>query len=148
MKIRLVFEANFRADASSRFAPGNHWGYYPSFSAGWRISEENFIESSRSWLQNLKLRASWGELGNQDALSDYYPWLATYSVGINYPFGGQLESGVAQTSQKLSTISWEKTTTWGIGLDVMLFNYIDFTIDYYNRKTTGFFKILYSQYFN
>lgn len=134
---RYLFEANFRADASSRFAPGNRWGYYPSFSAGWRISEENFMESTRTWLQNLKLRASWGQLGNQDALSDYYPWLATYAVGTNYPFGGQLESGVAQTSQKLSTISWEKTTTWGIGLDVTLLDCIDFTIDYYSRKTTG-----------
>lgn len=134
---RYLFEANLRADASSRFAPGNRWGYFPSFSAGWRVTEERFMESVRSWMQNLKVRASWGQLGNQDALTDYYPWLVTYAVGANYPFGGSLASGVAQTAQKLSTISWEKSTTWGVGLDIALFGCLDITVDYYNRKTTG-----------
>ncbi len=134
---RYLFEVNFRADASSRFSPDNRWGYYPSLSAGWRVSEEKFMEGARSWLQNLKLRASWGQLGNQDALTDYYPWLVTYDTGKNYPFGGTLSSGIAQTSQKLESISWEKATTWDIGLDVSLLGCIDFTIDYYNRKTTG-----------
>lgn len=134
---RYLFEVNFRADASSRFSPDNRWGYYPSLSAGWRISEESFMESARTWLQNLKLRGSWGQLGNQDALSDYYPWLVTYDIGKNYPFGGTLESGIAQTKQKLESISWEKSTTWGIGLDMSLLNCIDLSFDYYNRKTTG-----------
>ena len=134
---RYLFEANFRADASSRFSPSNRWGYYPSLSAGWRVSEEKFMESARSWLQNLKLRVSWGQLGNQDALTDYYPWLVTYATGKNYPFGGALASGIAQTNQKLESISWEKATTWGVGLDLNLLGCIDFTIDYYNRKTTG-----------
>ena len=134
---RYLFEANLRADASSRFAPGNRWGYFPSFSAGWRISEEKFMEPARGWLQNLKVRASWGQLGNQNALSDYYPWLVTYTVGKNYPFGGTLVSGVAQTAQKLSTISWEKSTTWGVGVDLSLLGCVDLSVDYYNRKTTG-----------
>ena len=134
---RYLFEANFRADASSRFSPDNRWGYFPSLSAGWRVSEEAFMESTKDWLQNLKIRGSWGQLGNQDALTDYYPWLATYSIGKNYPFGGNLASGITQTSQKLETISWEKSTTWGIGFDMSFLSCLDFTFDYYNRKTTG-----------
>lgn len=66
-KGKYLLEANFRADASSRFAKDYRWGYFPSFSAGWRISEEGFMENTRSWLQSLKFRASWGLLGNQDA---------------------------------------------------------------------------------
>ena len=75
---KYLLEANIRADASSRFAEGHRWGYFPSFSGAWRISEEAFMESAKdSWLSGLKIRASWGQLGNQDALSgsnnDYYP---------------------------------------------------------------------------
>lgn len=134
---KYLFEVNFRADASSRFSPDNRWGYYPSLSAGWRISEEKFMKSTRNWLSSLKLRGSWGQLGNQDALDDYYPWLVTYAIGKNYPFGGTLNSGIAQTKQKLETISWEKSTTWGIGFDMNLLGCIDLGFDYYNRKTTG-----------
>lgn len=134
---KYLFEANFRADASSRFSPENRWGYYPSFSAGWRISEEQFMENAQSWLQNLKVRSSWGQLGNQDALDDYYPWLVTYVIGSDYPFGGTLASGIVQTQQKLRTISWERSTTWGIGFDATLLACIDFSFDYYNRQTMG-----------
>ncbi len=134
---KYLFEANFRADGSSRFSPKNRWGYYPSLSAGWRISEEAFMEDCRSWLQSLKVRGSWGQLGNQDALTDYYPWLVTYDIGLNYPFGGTLESGIAQSKQKLETISWEKSTTWGLGFDMSILNSLQFSFEYYSRKTTG-----------
>lgn len=135
---KYLFEANIRSDASSRFAEGNRWGYFPSFSGAWRISEEAFMEDSRSWLDNLKIRASWGQLGNQDALNDYYPALNTYNLNATYPFGGALNSGYYQKAYRLSTISWEKATTWGIGLDFALFgNKLSGSIDYYDRKTTG-----------
>ena len=135
---KYLFEANIRADASSRFAEGHRWGYFPSFSGAWRISEESFMEGVRSWLSNLKIRASWGMLGNQDALSDYYPALNTYNIGATYPFGGALNSGYYQSSYKLSTITWEKATTWGVGLDFgFLNNKINGSLDFYNRKTTG-----------
>ncbi|MDL2214630.1 TonB-dependent receptor [Dysgonomonas sp. OttesenSCG-928-M03] len=134
---KYLFEANIRADASSRFAEGHRWGYFPSFSAGWRISEEAFMTDLRdSWLSNLKLRASWGKLGNQDALGDYYPSINTYKVDASYPFGGSLNSGYYQKIYRMETISWEKTETWGIGLDFTLFNQLNASIDYYNRKTT------------
>lgn len=135
---KYLLEANIRSDASSRFAEGNRWGYFPSFSAAWRMSEEAFLENARSWLSTLKIRASWGMLGNQDALDDYYPALNTYELNATYPFGGTLNSGYYQKKLRLSTISWEKATTWGIGLDLgFLSNKINATIDYYNRKTTG-----------
>lgn len=135
---KYLFEANIRADASSRFAEGHRWGYFPSFSGAWRISEESFMEGARSWLSNLKIRASWGMLGNQDALSDYYPALNTYNIGATYPFGGALNSGYYQSSYKLSTITWEKATTYGVGLDFgFLNNKINGSLDFYNRKTTG-----------
>jgi TonB-linked SusC/RagA family outer membrane protein len=135
---RYLVEVNLRADGSSRFAPGNRWGYFPSFSAAWRITEESFAENLKeSWLNNLKIRASWGLLGNQDALDDYYPYLNTYNLGASYPFGGSLQSGYYQSNYRIETISWEKARTIGLGLDFTLFNHIDGTIDYYDRKTTG-----------
>ena len=140
---RYLFEANFRSDASSRFAKEHRWGFFPSFSAAWRISEEPFMERSKSWLDDLKLRASWGQLGNQDALSgkqdgtsDYYPWMNTYKLDGSYPFGGQLMQGYYQGDYHLSTISWERSTTWGVGIDFTLFGGLTGSIDYYNRKTT------------
>ena len=140
---KYLFEANIRADASSRFSEGNRWGYFPSFSAAWRISEENFMEGARSWLSNLKIRGSWGMLGNQDALSgsdssgNYYPSINTYNITATYPFGGALNSGYYQSDFCIADISWEKSTSWGIGLDFGLFNNkFNGSFDYYYRKTT------------
>ena len=139
---KYLLEANIRADASSRFAEGHRWGYFPSFSGAWRISEEAFMESAKdSWLSGLKIRASWGQLGNQDALSgsnnDYYPALNTYNLDSKYVFGGSLNSGYYQRKYRLETISWEKASTWGVGVDFTLFNKLNGSLDYYNRKTTG-----------
>lgn len=139
---KYLLEANIRADASSRFAEGHRWGYFPSFSGAWSISEEAFMESAKdSWLSGLKIRASWGQLGNQDALSgsnnDYYPALNTYNLDSKYAFGGSLNSGYYQRKYRLETISWEKASTWGVGVDFTLFNKLNGSLDYYNRKTTG-----------
>ena len=134
---KYLFEANFRADASSRFADGYRWGYFPSFSAGWRLSEESFMENTRSWLQSLKLRGSWGLLGNQDAVSgEYYPSLPTLSIGKNFPFGGVVNQGITVVSHKVPTITWEKSTNWGIGFDANFLDEFMLSIEYYNRKTT------------
>ena len=139
---KYLLEANIRADASSRFAEGHRWGYFPSFSGAWRISEEAFMESAKdSWVSGLKMRSSWGQLGNQDALSgsnnDYYPALNTYNLDSKYAFGGSLNSGYYQRKYRLETISWEKASTWGVGVDFTLFNKLNGSLDYYNRKTTG-----------
>lgn len=132
---KYLFEANFRADASSRFSKENRWGYFPSVSAAWRISEESFMESTKKWLDSLKIRGFWGQLGNQDALDDYYPWMVTYAIGSNYPFNGITNTGITQKYQKLESISWETTTNWGIGIEASILSCLDFSIEYYNRLT-------------
>ena len=139
---KYLFEVNLRADGSSRFMEGNRWGYFPSFSGAWRISEEEFMESTHDWLSSLKIRASWGMLGNQDALNksnpwenQYYPWMQTYNLDGNYPMGGNLTTGYYQKAYRIEDLSWEKSTTWGIGLDAVI-NHVTFTFDYYDRKTT------------
>lgn len=134
---KYLFEANLRADASSRFSKGHRWGYFPSFSGAWRISEEHFMENTRDWLGYLKIRASWGKLGNQDALDDYYPSLNLYNIDGKAVFNGVVTPGYYQGSYKVSTISWEKATTWGFGVDFELFKHITGSVDFYNRKTTG-----------
>ena len=131
---KYLFEANLRADASSRFASQNRWGYFPSFSIGWRLTEEGFMKD-QDFFQNLKLRASWGELGNQDALDDYYPALVSYAITGNYPFGGSLNTGVTKTAHKLSSIGWETTTNVGVGLDANFLKYFNLSVDYYVRTT-------------
>lgn len=139
---KYLLEANFRADASSRFAPGHRWGYFPSFSGAWRISEEAFMENYRDWLGSLKLRASWGMLGNQDALSganpwegQFYPWMSTYNLDGGYAIDGNVMTGYYQKAYRIEDLSWEKSTTWGIGLDAVI-KHVTFTLDYYDRKTT------------
>ncbi len=134
---KYLFEANIRADASSRFAKGHRWGYFPSMSAAWRISSEPFMESTKSWLDYLKIRGSWGLLGNQEALDDYYPTINTYNLDVNYAFGGSLVPGYYQKNFKINTISWEKARTIGFGVDFTIFKKLTGTIDYYDRKTTG-----------
>ncbi|MBI6116799.1 SusC/RagA family TonB-linked outer membrane protein [Salegentibacter maritimus] len=134
---RYLFEANLRADASSRFAEDNRVGVFPSFSAGWRISDENFFEGFRETVSNLKLRASWGQLGNQDALDDYYPTVPTLGLGIDYPFNSEITSGAAISNAKNAALIWEKTTSYGIGLDARLFRKLNLTIDAYKKLTEG-----------
>ena len=133
---KYLFEANLRADASSRFARGYRWGYFPSFSAGWRISEESFMEGTHNWLQSLKIRGSWGLLGNQAAIDDYYPYLPSLYIGKNYPFGGVVHQGITVVSHKIASISWEKAINWGIGFDANFLDEFTLSAEYYNRKTT------------
>ncbi|GHT19605.1 SusC/RagA family TonB-linked outer membrane protein [Bacteroidia bacterium] len=133
---KYLLEANIRADASSRFSPKHRWGYFPSFSAGWRLSEESFMESTHDVLSNLKIRASWGLLGNQDALDDYYPYMSTYNLGGSYMFGGSLGSGYYQSTFRKEDISWEKSRTYGFGIDATIIEHVNASIDYYDRETT------------
>lgn len=134
---KYLLEGNVRSDASSRFADGHRWGTFPSFSAGWRISEEDFMESARDIISNLKIRGSWGKLGNQNGLG-YYPSVSSVSFGkdYSYPFNGAIVPGAAIGAINKRTISWEKTTTWGVGVDFGLFNTINGSIEYYDRRTT------------
>lgn len=136
---KYLFEANVRGDGSSRFAEGNRWGWFPSFSGAWRITNEDFVQGTafNEVVTDMKLRGSWGMLGNQQIGSDYYPYINTYSIDAKYPFDNKISSGAVQTENKIQNISWEKTTTWGAAVDMTLFNELQLTLEYYNRKTTG-----------
>ena len=132
---KYLFEANLRYDGSSRFADGYRWGLFPSVSAGWRISEEAFWDNIRGVANNLKLRGSWGQLGNQNTLNGYYPSQSTVNLGTNYIFDKNIASGAAITAMANSMISWETTTMSNIGLELGLFKKFEFTADYYHRVT-------------
>ena len=132
---RYLFEANIRYDGSSRFAPENRWGAFPSFSAGWRISEEGFMKDL-SIFDNLKLRASWGKLGNS-AINSYYAYQSLYSVN-SYVFGNNVSSGFGMSSFSNPDLKWETTAVTNIGLDVTtLNNRLNATVEWYNKVTDG-----------
>jgi len=135
---RYLVEANFRYDGSSRFAKGNRWGLFPSFSAGWRINEEEFLKDV-SWLNILKMRASWGQLGNQRIALFRYVDLMNSTT--RYPFNGAPNAGAAVTAYNDPNITWETTTMSNIGLDATLLNgKIDFTFELYNKRTTDILR--------
>lgn len=132
---KYLLEANFRADGSSRFKKNSRWGYFPSFSAGWNISEESFM-SDLKLVNLLKLRASWGQLGNNRIGN--YAYHPTYALNQNYSFNGTVHGGIAQTALTDESIKWEETTTTDIGIDAgFLENKITFTADYFVRTTDG-----------
>lgn len=134
-KSRYLFEANVRVDGSSRFARGHRYGVFPSFSAGWRISEESFLQGV-NWISNLKLRASWGRLGNQEIGT--YPAYTTITFDPTYTFGGTPADGGYQKAFANTNISWESSETTDIGLDIGLFkNKLTASFDYYVKNTTG-----------
>lgn len=135
-KNKYLLESNLRADGTSRFPAAGRWGYFPSFSAGWRISEEPFIKDNIHWIDNLKLRGSWGKLGNQNVGT--YPYQNLVSLGQNYSFGGVLSSGAATTRLSNADITWEATKTTDIGLDLSIFNgMLGLVLDVFNKNTTG-----------
>ena len=132
---RYLFEANFRYDGSSRFHKDHRWGFFPSVSAAWRISEESFMESTRSWLDNLKVRASWGKLGNSEIGN--YEYMSLYSP-TKVVLGGGLASGLFMGAISNSLLQWEETATTNFGIDAnMLRNRLTFGMDVYYKKTDG-----------
>ena len=133
-KSRYLLEFNLRYDGSSRFSPDYRWGAFPSFSAGWRMNEELWLKPVQ-WLTNLKLRASWGKLGN-NAIGNY-DWQSVYSAA-NYSTGQALTSGIAITSIANAALTWEETAVTNVGLDFGFFdNKLHGNIDVYNKLTTG-----------
>lgn len=134
---KYLFEMNLRADASSRFKRGNRWGVFPGFSAGWRLNEESFFRETDVF-SNLKLRASWGQLGNQ-TISGYWPYLTVInqSYGLSYNYGGSVAPGAAVTALVDENITWETTSSLDIGVDFGFFNNkLNFEADYFNKITT------------
>ncbi|HEY4619203.1 MAG TPA: TonB-dependent receptor [Flavobacterium sp.] len=117
--------ATIRADASSRFGPNNKWGYFPSVSAGWMVSKEKFLEKA-DWISNLKLRASWGQSGNQEIPNNAYETLVSTSGGV-----------VNIIRYGNPDLKWETTAQTNFGVDLSTFNNkLSFTADYFVKKTS------------
>ncbi|PRX46847.1 SusC/RagA family TonB-linked outer membrane protein [Salegentibacter salegens] len=129
---RYLLTATVRRDGSSRFAPANRYGTFPSVALGWRLSNEDFFNVPE--VNQLKFRASYGELGNQN-IGDYL-YQAVINRNIPYNFGGNRVLGGLQTSIIAEDIKWETTTSLNLGMDVSLFNNkIDLTLEYYDKET-------------
>ena len=140
---RYLLSASFRADGSSKFRKDNRWGYFPSVSGGWRISEESFFEPLKDKaIQNLKLRASWGQLGNQDVRS-YYPTKVivantTDDDGYNTVFGAgeTVTFGRYESTLENRNLKWEVTTQTDFGIDISFLDKFDFGFDYFTKKSS------------
>jgi len=136
-KDKYLLEANGRYDGTSRFPKDDRFGFFPSVSVGWRISNESFMESTSSWLDNLKLRASYGTLGNQ-LLSDYYPYVATMGSGSSsYMMSASSYIPYISAAGLVSpSLTWETVVTQNVGFDFTMLNQrLDFSFDYFIRDT-------------
>lgn len=131
---KYLFETTLRYDGSSRFPDDNKNAVFPSAAAGWRLSEEQFLKRV-SWLSNLKLKASWGILGNQNIGN--YPYQTVLTSGRNYPFGSGITTGAAYSTYKDANIKWESTETTDFGIETEFFNKkLGFNATWFNRNTT------------
>lgn len=147
-KDRYLLEANARYDGTSRIAKENRWGVFPSFSLGWRLTEEEFMKGgSMDWLNNLKVRGSWGQLGNQNI--DLYSYNAVIALNedvspyksLSYPYdNSSVSTGVAQVAFSNRNLIWETTTLTDVGVDMTLFNGLNITFDWYNKKTSDILR--------
>ena len=139
-KGKYLLEANIRQDGSSRFAEGNKYGVFPAFSAGWRMSEEPFM-SSLNFINEMKIRASWGRLGNQTLFNNSptlanYPFASVINLNQDFLFGGVPVKGAAQVDLANRDITWETTETTNLGIDLaMMQNKLTFSAEYYIRNT-------------
>lgn len=143
-KDRYMLEANGRYDGTSRFPKNNRFGFFPSFSAGWRISEEPFMTATRDVLSNFKFRASWGSIGNQiillaDGSPDNYPYIPEMAPGLtNWLVDGQRPTTLSTPPMVSSAFTWEKVYTLDFGVDFGFFdNRLNGTFDWYRRDTKG-----------
>lgn len=136
-KGRYLAEFSGRYDGTSRFPKDSRFKFFPSFSLGWRLSEEQFMENTRHWLDNLKVRGSWGSLGNQDVAN--YAYIASYGAPdyIYWVMNGEQLMGMSPTAIIANDLTWETATTLDFGIDAsVLNNRLEATFDWYTRRTT------------
>jgi len=138
---KYLFEGNARYDGSSRFLGDNRYSFFPSFSAGWRLSKEKFWTDNFSKIVNeFKLRGSWGKTGNQAV--DLYSYFATLNL-LTYSFNGVPVQGYSQIKMANEDLTWETTTQSNIGLDAQFIsNRFSLSVDYYNKQTDGILLVL------
>ena len=135
---RYMVQATVRRDGSSRFGSNNHWAVFPSVSVGWNIMNEAFLEAQRPWLNNFKLRASWGKNGNENIGN--FNYIALAASGNNYIFGkdGQIVNGTKPTQLANPDLRWEESKQTDIGIDLgFLSNKFTFSLDYFIKDTEG-----------
>lgn len=132
---KYLLELSGRYDGSSRFSSKDRWGFFPSASVGWRLSEESFMAPAKSWLSNLKFRYSYGNLGNQQV--GYYDYIRTVNINTqSYLFGGKLPSSASISAPVSGNLTWEVVEHHNLGLDASFFNNrLNFTGEYYIRNT-------------
>ena len=136
-KGRYLFEFNGRYDGSSKYASGSQWGFFPSASLGWRLSEEKFFEPAKNLFDNVKIRASLGSLGNQVTNSNFDYIGTVGSADLNYILAGKIPTGITPATLAYSNVTWEKVTTANFGIDLgVLNNRLTASFDYYMRYTT------------
>ena len=132
---KYMLSVAFRADASSRLAPGHKWHTYPAVSAGWNIAREEFMESTKNWLDNLKLRVGYGETSNQ-AINPYSTLGGLAIRNYNFGNGTNYKAGYYVNSLPNPELGWEYSKTWNFGLDFSLFNgRLSGSFEYYIQKT-------------
>lgn len=134
---KYLLTATIRRDGSSKFVKGNKYGTFPSVAAAWRISQEDFLKSV-DVIDNLKIRAGWGQVGNQ-SIGSNYPYLNLIETGHGYVFGpgdGAFVQGVAEVSNGNADLSWETSNMTNIGLDLGFLNRFNITLDYFKNVTT------------
>ncbi len=125
---RYLLTANYRTDGSSKFAKGHRWGHFGSVGGAWLFTNESFMDATSEWLQNGKLRFSWGVLGNQDVPVNYFEdqWQIVYSGG---------EVGFVWVAKGNENLTWERTQTFDLGLEFSISKYLDAEIDYFYKLT-------------
>ena len=139
-KGKYLFEASFRYDGSSRFHPDYRWGLFPSLSVGWRLSEESFMKEF-GWIDNIKFRGSWGQLGNQEVGT--YPYQNTVSLGSNYAFSSSETQGAYISKFTNNKISWETTTITNIGIDLSIYKGLfSMSLDVFEKETKDIIREL------
>ena len=139
-KERYLLEANVRFDGSSRFARGNRWGIFPSFSAAWRVTEEPFMLNVKNTLTELKVRASYGTLGNQ-SIGGYYPTAQTLTIS-SFSGNDNIWPIVALNTLANRNITWETSEMYDVGIDAVLWNKFSVTADWYYKTTYGILMTL------
>ncbi|PSL46238.1 TonB-linked SusC/RagA family outer membrane protein [Chitinophaga niastensis] len=133
-KDKYLLTVTFRADGSSRFAPDKRWGYFPAFSAGWRVSDEDFFKNNVKVVSNLKITGGWGQLGNQN-VSDFQ-YLASIDKDRRYNFGENPVTGVWNSRMANPDITWEKAEMTNISVEAGFFqNKLNTTITWFNKNT-------------
>ncbi len=135
---RYMITATLRNDGSSRFGDNNKWGWFPSASAAWRVSEEDFMTGTSHWLDNLKFRLGYGVTGNQDGIGDYKSLSLLGADGASYydPATGTWKKSYTPIQNYNPDLKWESTAQYNLGLDFGLFNRLNGTIELYYKKTS------------